>query len=260
MSDVDLFGTADAVAVFPDRVVIVDFKFGRGEIDTSTVYWQALAYAHMAMQKYDRPEASVHVLKARGEIEFFHVFQRGDGGLEALDYVLRRAYAPDAVRTPSDAACRYCRAKAICPEFPATVAESAVVQVPAAEITTERLREALDVAYKLEPWCSAVKAAAKDLLMVGGKLDGYELREQRRREVASIDAAWELIRDTVPQDSFIHACNVKVAALEKAFLLALKEQGKYTAAEARQIFNMRLAPAMATKTVTILTRKGDSHE
>lgn len=58
-------GTADVIGVAPDRVIVEDFKTGWGHLTRAKDNWQLAGYAIAAALTYDRPQASVGLVRLR---------------------------------------------------------------------------------------------------------------------------------------------------------------------------------------------------
>ncbi|KAA3649815.1 MAG: DUF2800 domain-containing protein [Proteobacteria bacterium] len=205
----DAKGTSDAVILAGEELVIVDLKYGRGvKVDAD-----------------DNEQLSIYALAALAEFEFLGDFQRVRlvivqprldhisewvCSIEALrefaEHVKERAYhalqvlhheKPGAYVhhcRPAEKACRFCKAKAICPALTdhvlATVADDFVDTsepvAPQIEHATERsfdnttLGNLLGAVDLVEAWCKAIRAKAESELLAGRAVPGFKLVEGRR--------------------------------------------------------------------------------
>ena len=113
---------------------------------------------------------------------------------EILD-IIAASKKPDAPRNPSLEACRYCKAKAVCPEARESAMTLPVAETPelptatrtpeafAAMLTRDELGACLRRGKLFEKIYDAMKAEAKRRLESGEEVPGWILREGRETEV-----------------------------------------------------------------------------
>jgi hypothetical protein len=175
-----LGGTADAVLVDGDHLHVIDLKTGRVAVD-ATDNKQLLTYALGAMRQFKAPS---HITCT------MHIFQPRVGhskwtvtGQELIDHGARLkaaaelALTSDAPTSPSPDACRYCKAKTICPSMREKVQTAARSDfMPDMTVTPEMLDDAVLVAA----WAEMVQAAAKEQLAQGKSIQGWTMRLGRK--------------------------------------------------------------------------------
>jgi len=89
----------------------------------------------------------------------------------------RLALSPDAPTIPSPDACKYCRAKTICPSMRKEVQDNARKDfAPDTTITPEMI----ELAKLAETWSEAVLTAAKQQLTNGATITGWNLKPGRK--------------------------------------------------------------------------------
>lgn len=224
------FGTADVVAIYDSRAVCIDWKFGWNPVDDPKVNMQGACYAVGIFDKHPEiDEVEVHFYMARYADPYVHTFTRTDD-YEALKLRILTVVArveEEADYSPSTKACMYCAAKGRCPalaKHALALAETqteedlgAIVKIGSAEITDPAdMQKALSVAALLEPWIKEIRADAKQMLMDGRLLYGYELKERRgKQELGNADAVYNLLKDEMTQDEFVEICQVPLTALKK---------------------------------------------
>ena len=92
-----IFGTVDLLALFKERyhIVMVDYKFGRGDVDDADVNIQGQAYATAAMQKYPWAQTlEVHFILPRRNETTTHTYTRAEIEgfvVSRLRYIVARA-------------------------------------------------------------------------------------------------------------------------------------------------------------------------
>ena len=198
-----LGGTADAVLVDGDHLHVVDLKTGRVAVD-ATDNKQLLTYALGAMRQFKAPShitCTMHIFQPRvGHSKWTVSGQELVEHGERLKAAAELALSGDAPTNPSPDACRYCKAKTICPSMREKVQETARSDFkPNTSITPEMLDDAALVAA----WADAVQSAAKDQLTNGQAITGWTMRAGRKTKFWKDEAlvmeafkdnmsAWEL--------------------------------------------------------------------
>jgi len=175
-----LGGTADAILVDGNHLHVIDLKTGRVAVD-ATDNKQLLTYALGAMRQLKAPdtiECTMHIFQPRvghskWTVSGNYLNLHGRRLLSAAELAL----SGDAPTNPSVDACRYCKAKTICPSMREKVQEAARSDFkPDTTVTPEMLDDAALVAA----WADAVQAAAKEQLASGKSIQGWTMRVGRK--------------------------------------------------------------------------------
>lgn len=117
----DQGGTADHLALRPGALVLTDLKYGVADQIFAYRNPQVMLYALGAIYEwdwiYDIQQVTIRICQPRlGHFDVWHTTKA-----ELLEFAewakgrMHAAWAPDAPRTPSEKACRYCKAKLHCP-------------------------------------------------------------------------------------------------------------------------------------------------
>ena len=175
-----LGGTADAVLVDGDHLHVVDLKTGRVAVD-ATDNKQLLTYALGAMRQFKAPShinCTMHIFQPRvGHSKWTVTGQELLDHGDRLKAAAEMALSSDAPTSPSPDACRYCKAKTICPSMREKVQEAARSDFkPDMAVTPEMLDDAVLVAA----WADAVQAAAKTQITDGKAITGWTMRAGRK--------------------------------------------------------------------------------
>jgi RecB family exonuclease len=175
-----LGGTADAVLVDGDHLHVVDLKTGRVAVD-ATDNKQLLTYALGAMRQFKAPShitCTMHIFQPRvGHSKWTVSGQELVEHGERLKAAAELALSGDAPTRPSPDACRYCKAKTICPSMREKVQEVARNDFkPDTTVTPEML----DNAVLMAAWADAVQSAAKEQLTNGQAITGWTMRAGRK--------------------------------------------------------------------------------
>jgi len=175
-----LGGTADAILVDGNHLHVIDLKTGRVAVDANDNK-QLLTYALGAMRQLKAPdtiECTMHIYQPRvghskWTVSGNYLNLHGRRLVEAAELAL----SGDAPTNPSVDACRYCKAKTICPSMREKVQETARSDFkPDTTVTPEMLDDAALVAA----WADAVQAAAKEQLANGKSIQGWTMRMGRK--------------------------------------------------------------------------------
>jgi len=175
-----LGGTADAVIVDGNHLHVVDAKFGRVLVEAENNK-QLMTYALGVMRQFNAPidiTCTMHIFQPRAghskwTIKGADLVNHGHDLVHAANLAL----SPDAPTNPSPDACKYCRAKTICPSMRQKVQDNARKDfAPDTAITPEML----DLAHLAADWSEAVITAAKKQLTGGETISGWNLKPGRK--------------------------------------------------------------------------------
>ena len=175
-----LGGTADAVLVDGNHLHIIDLKTGRVAVEAQDNK-QLLTYALGAMRQLKAPstiECTMHIFQPRvGHSKWTVSGNRLNLHGERLKEAAELALSSDAPTSPSPDACRYCKAKTICPSMREKVQTAARSDfMPDMTVTPDMLDDAALVAA----WADAVQSAAKEQLANGKSIQGWTMRLGRK--------------------------------------------------------------------------------
>jgi hypothetical protein len=198
-----LGGTADAILVDGDHLHVIDLKTGRVAVDANENK-QLLTYALGAMRQLKAPSTitcTMHIFQPRvGHSKWTVSGNYLNLHGRRLQSAAELALSSDAPTHPSPDACRYCKAKTICPSMREKVQETARNDFkPDTTVTPEMLDDAALVAA----WAESVQSAAKEQLTSGKSIQGWTMRMGRKTKFWKDEAlvqeafkdlliAWEL--------------------------------------------------------------------
>jgi hypothetical protein len=194
----DGFGTSDAIILSGcgAEIQIHDLKTGKGVPVSAEHNEQLLLYAAGAIEafslaySFERVRLVIHQprLKSLSEWECTPV-DVADLVARARGVIVSKPTEPK----PSEAACRFCKAKAVCPALEREVALAVMGDFE--DLTAARVADATDklqFVYSqalgqrmravdlVEIWCKAVRARAEAELMAGRRVDGFKLVEGKK--------------------------------------------------------------------------------
>lgn len=178
------FGTTDIVAFpAPHRLIVFDWKFGKGVPVAAGGNPQLLFYAACTLERYQLWDTVKVVELAICQPRI------GNSSVWITDVQTVRDFVADlqrALRGPPviemGAHCKFCPAMALCPAQQAHARRAHDWRVAAGEIS-----QAMDMVPALEDWINSVKQAAHDALEAGQPIDGYKLVEKRTTRSWALD-------------------------------------------------------------------------
>lgn len=233
--EVGASGTADAVLVLGNELIICDLKYGRGVQVTAEDNTQLLIYALAAYQEYSlfcdieqirlvivqprkggTSEWDISVEKALDIMPRIQQHARAALNLITLSDTLEPGEECnlDAHLHPSEKACRFCDAKAVCPALLKNVMDTTMGDFDSVDIAQPiepQVREQigpkgaydntvvgnlLSAVPLIESWCKAIRSRAEAELFKGHEVPGWKLVEGRKgqRRWGDNDEAEELLK------------------------------------------------------------------
>jgi hypothetical protein len=219
-------GILDLLITCEGTAEIIDYKFGRIEVDDAEQNWQGYWYV-IAAAAYDRGLKSfrVHFLQPRCDYLTTAVFTRKDVERlrAAIEEVYLRTQLPPEKRPhnydPDN--CQYCWRKTICPAVLAIAQQvtgmydpDALPKVhtrPSEVVNPQDFALMFAMARVMEKWAMSVKQHSTQLLLGGQEIDGLKLVEKSGGLY-------------VPPDKVVELYNCLISAgLETADILAACE-------------------------------------
>ncbi len=196
----DAFGTSDAVVLTPDgELIVVDLKYGRGELVSPEENKQLMIYALAALEEFSLVGDIKSVRLVIHQPRVHHAPQEWPVSLERLsafgeEVKVRAAAALECyneghqVLSPSDSACRWCKAKHKCPALDKLVTETVGAQfddlTDAARIApagnAEELAKKMAACDLIEKWIKAVRGKVEAELFAGREVPGYKLVQGKK--------------------------------------------------------------------------------
>lgn len=233
-------GTADALVLVGDELVIIDLKYGRGvEVDAERNA-QLQIYALGALHEFDLVYAPTQVRLIICQPRRHHVSEWTCSVEDLCEFgkavtlKANRARAcieqgdvdPGDDLHPTEHGCRFCRAKATCLALRQRVLDTLTddfvdcslplaPQLAGAQERIEhsdaaQLAECLALCDLVEGWCKAVRARAESELLAGRDVPGFKLVEGRKgaRRWTDTDEAEVLLKAMGLKHSLIYDYSV----------------------------------------------------
>ena len=213
-------GQIDLILHWGDKVLILDWKTGRtGTGNSAADNLQLRAYAVLVKKNLPNiKEAYVAIVQPMAHPFTIAHYDEEDliAADEQIQAIVEASLAPNAPRTPSPDACKYCRAKAICPEAAGVTNELVVSPSAVPALTNEAIADYLEKADVVEGFIEALREEGKKRLLEGQEIAGRKIQAGRTsRSIEDPMAAFEKLG--IEPDLFLTACKVSVPQLEKVF-------------------------------------------
>ena len=226
-------GEPDALFITGTSGLVLDYKTGRGDVWEASVNLQLRALAVLAVENYSLTEITVAIIQPLAGKPTIARYTFSDllVAVAEVSEVMARIKEPNQPRTPSEDACKYCRAKAICPEAQQAVAVIVSTQ-ESAIIDPQELGRFLELAPVALKVIEARKDQAKSFIEAGGVIPGWKLKPGSLVEkITKPEVVWERCeRLGMPSEGFMSLLKITKGALKTAIGSVTMEKGKGLAA------------------------------
>lgn len=227
-------GKPDVVYHDGERALIIDYKTGRGEVQhaTGNVQLRALAVlAYMTSGPYQEVTvAIIHPLAGDPTTCTYNALDLVRA-LSEMTTLMEDIRKPGQPRNPSADACKWCRAKSVCPEAQAEVSKlPALVPRDGLEIvmTPEQIAVFLEKVPLAEAVIESVKGKARRMIDAGQKIPGWKLKPGAIREsITNPELAFARFMDAGgTQAQFVQAITVAKTKFKDAVKTATGKKGR----------------------------------
>jgi len=216
-------GAIDRIDFFgEDMAVVTDYKTGRTAQRKASENAQLKAYAVLVKNAF--PELKTILVS---------IIQPVAGGTTIAEYneedlaaakkeifgILHASSFPNAPRNPSADACKWCKAKSICPEVQATHAALQVISGAVVnQLSNSELAAIDDKAEIVEDFIAEIRKEIKQRLMSGQQITGRKLGKGRTTRSVSSDSAAIIsaLSDILSPSDVLSCAKISLTGLEKA--------------------------------------------
>lgn len=223
----DGFGTADCIMIGGDKLLVADFKYGKGVRVEAENNPQMQIYALGAWKKfnlvYDIKRVVMMIIQPRlsvnPEIWEESIEDLLDFG-ESVKGLAQMAMAGEGEFVPGEAQCRFCRARETCrarADYNIQLAFSVALGKMPPLISDEEVGMYLTKGADVASWLKDLEAYALRVCLDGGTIPGYKAVEGRgSREWTDQDEAFAALEKAgVPVEVMYERKPLSLAALEK---------------------------------------------
>jgi len=174
-----LSGTCDVVALYPDKVLVLDWKFGRGEVEEVENNLQLAAYALGLMQEFNKQTCEAYIYQPRiKHLPQSYTFTRPDLLLKTIKKIIAKCEVENPEINPGEKQCQYCRLKEHL-QCPALKNELTTIDktVNLPELSNEDLTKLYLRANVVDKYLNAIKEEFKHRIEIEGSCGGYIFKE-----------------------------------------------------------------------------------
>lgn len=251
-------------AEFDEFLLVLDWKFGRVEVEPAEANRQLEALVPLAAQKaYDERighngiYAAIIQPRVAGpaSVAFYDVEAIEKAEQRSLA-VAKAAMDPDAPRYCSEDACRYCRAKAVCHDASAMVEQASLIATDRDKwelFSPNEKVQAYRLAKTAKKWAAAVEYRFEQDV-AAGLIPGFEMGAGRTSfTVTDPSGAFSALNSAYPEavtaEAFAGCCKVGITELDKLVHASRKAADpKATTKSSREWLRQLLAEYGESKT------------
>lgn len=221
----DGYGTCDCIIVGGNKLVIVDFKYGKGVQVDAENNEQLLLYALGAYEIY-KSFYNIEVIEmnvaqprinnySTATISILDLMFWGEHFRECAE----KALSDNAELVPSNKACKFCKVKGFCVARAEKNIELAkMTEFNPNEIPKDKIAYYLEIGEDIEKWVKDLKAYALSLCLKGDEVEGLKAVAGRSTRVwTDSDLAYKTLVDKGVDEALIYEkVPLTLAKLEKA--------------------------------------------
>ena len=215
-----VFGSCDVIGRMGDTAYIIDWKFGDGVPVEAEENPQLMFYAAAATRTpglewvfAGAKDITLVIIQPPGIKAWTTTFDRIRLFERELCLAVKQTQAPLPPMRAGDH-CRWCPAKAICPELTGQTRRALDVQLDV--LDARKTGEMLQLADMVELWAAAVRSHAMQRLEQNRPVDGYKLVAKRgTRKWLNEDAAVETLARVIDREELYETTVLSPAAIEK---------------------------------------------
>jgi hypothetical protein len=227
-------GKPDVVHMVGDRVLIIDYKTGRGEVEHATGNLQLRALAVLIAEHWEGlQQITVAIVQPHAGDPSTCTYTGKDLDQAKVQIIelMAQVKRPGQPRVPSSEGCRYCKAKAICPEAQGVVETlPATVERESGEIvmSPDQIAAFLEKIPLAEAVIDAVRGKARRVLEAGGTIPGWRLKPGAVREsITKPEVVFgRFVEAGGTQEQFVQAISVTKTKLKDAVKSATGTKGR----------------------------------
>ena len=223
------------VIVTPEKVVVIDWKFGHKEVTEAANNPQGAAYALAAMQEFDRKLADVHFYNPVIRQHSNYTFDGMEGIRDYVMGVIAECKRDSAPAVAGEKQCRYCKAAyyGTCPAYAefaaktAAIAKQLDVLPKLSDLPDAFLCELAGKFKVVAKFADRVTDEIKARCAEKGACGNYVLKTTSGgKEIPDINAAFNALSGMFKAEEFLTYCKVSEPALRKAYVAKMKERCK----------------------------------
>ena len=241
-------GKTDWIAVSGRRGLILDYKCGRIPVPEAQFNPQLRWYTTLVAREFKLEEVAVCIVQPRCGKPSLYTYDK-DGIARCRQRVLstlRRIESDNPRLVAGESQCRYCKAKAVCPEVAKKQLAITTLR-DVQELAPSDLVKALDLVPLVESRCKQLKERAKEVLLRDERfLPGYKLKDGniKRTVTSTSDVMVKLVEaELMNYQQFVGCCNVSIPKIQTR----IAKKMNVSAVEAKRILADLLGDILTEK-------------
>jgi hypothetical protein len=241
------FGTIDAAIIKENEIVLFDWKMGREMVESPKNNLQLATYAVGLHNIFpEKSSVSANIFQPRINSFASHTFTEFDNILVFIANVIAECEKSDAMRIAGEEQCKYCKARATCPECLELLKQLPAVIPPCDIASPDVLYDLWRRARRAEKIVEAIKAACRSYAeQNGGKCGNLTLEKGRvSREISDLNQAYVRLSGLMTNQEFV-SC-IKGLSLPEAEGVISKKYG-ITKKDAKTKIEETLGDLLSTK-------------
>ena len=233
-------GTADCI-ILPRKPVpiVIDWKFGYTPVNDVNKNIQLATYALGVMQEYKVDSVDAWVFQPRLHKKTHHIFTNATAILSNIKNIINAAASENIYLKPSEAACRYCKARLSCPAFRVKFQKLMASRNDYDMNHIPTLEKLFDASKSIKTFLNEIENAVKSVIEEKGACGKYVFQTtEGAREIKDLNALYSVVKNYLTTAEFNNVCKVSVSKLESAvadrMIAGVKANGgKLSKAEAK---------------------------
>lgn len=224
VSGMTIPGTVDTLTLKGPVAIVIDWKFGRAELEESFTRYQMAGYALGVMQTFNVKVVDAWVYAPRLE-QVWHAVYDNQHELEGrIQNVIAQVRARNVVLS-AGSHCTYCRAQPVCFAFRSWARdvgqELQTLHTDLRQLAPARLERLVAFLDIFRPWSNTAWKQIKDLPAETLGTIGREIRErQGRRYFPDAVEAYGAVRHLVNNQALLEKLNIPYSTLKDLFFAA----------------------------------------
>ena len=246
-----------------EKAIAVDYKFGWTRVVEAKENTQTCTYALALHQLFECPIVEAILFQPRIHFRSSYEFIEWPAILVNIKDIIEAARSSKYMwLKPSEAACRYCRARLACPAFRINF-QNMQAAASSYDLTNPTILERLyDASKGVKKFLGEIEDAVKTMIEATGRCGKYGFKiTDGKREVISLTDMFQRCSDYISQGEFLDLCSIPLGKLESLVADRIKTEAdtrgeKITKTEAKRRFfdatRDLVKNGKPTKTITVI--------
>ena len=198
-----------------EHCIVIDYKFGWTPVTPADANIQAGGYCSAAMLKFCCESSEAYIFQPRIHKTTNCRYTDAPAMIDNIEQIIEKAKSENLILRPSEAACRYCRARLACPAFRMKF-QGLAASKGTVDMTNPKVLEALyDASKDVKSFLREIEDAVRTRIEIDGSCGKYGFKmSDGKREVSSLADMYQRCSDYISQCEFLGLCSVTLGKLE----------------------------------------------